>query len=156
MISCPTSGVAGTCYAFYNAVRASKVGDSVTVNRMFRYRIYGQAFTIVVIMGGAYYYNGERLLQRKVYLARKEKEAKEKTDAWIRELEVRNEEEMALIAKNQQMKNAKKEAIEEDSPGDETPGGRGVLDALKKLEEAKAKLERATKAAAKEQARQEK
>lgn len=128
-------------------MRASKAGDSVTVNRMFRYRIYGQAFTVAAIMGGAYYYKGERLLQKNVYFAKKEIEAKAKTEAWIRELEARNEEEIQHRAKMQRLNRSKEEAEETESLDDDEDGvgGRGVLDAVKKLEEAQAKLERASR-----------
>lgn len=60
---------------------------------MFRYRIYGQAFTLVAIVAGSYYYNADRLLRKEYEAVKAEQKAKEKNEAWIKELEFRDEEE---------------------------------------------------------------
>lgn len=60
---------------------------------MFRYRIYGQAFTIVAIVAGSYYYNADRILRREYQAVKAEQKAKEKNEAWIKELEFRDAEE---------------------------------------------------------------
>lgn len=134
-ISRSVSGCAGTCYAFYQATRSSKAGDSMTTNRMFRYRIYGQAFTLIAIMGGAYYYKTDRMLRQEIYFAKEEKKAKEKKNAWIKELEIRDQEDRDLRVKIQRLKGSDKDAVEGESSGDEEVG-RSVLDAVKKVEEA--------------------
>ena len=59
---------------------------------MFRYRIYGQAFTLVAMVAGSFYYNSDRILRHEYEKVKKEKKAKEKNDAWIRELEARDKE----------------------------------------------------------------
>merc|ERR1712093_284706 len=61
-------GCALTCWALYNASRSIRAGDSNRTNRMFRARIYAQGFTLLA-----------------------EKKAKEKNEAWIKELEARDE-----------------------------------------------------------------
>ncbi|KAI9891689.1 MAG: Respiratory supercomplex factor 1, mitochondrial [Vezdaea aestivalis] len=92
-------GLTATCYALYQAAISMKKGDHTRVNRMFRARIYAQAFTIVAIIGGSIYYKEDRQ-KRKVYnemLALQK--AQERRDAWIRELEAREQEEEDLAKK---------------------------------------------------------
>lgn len=60
---------------------------------MFRYRIYGQAFTLVAIVAGSYYYNADRILRKEYEAVKAEQKAKEKNEAWIKELEFRDKEE---------------------------------------------------------------
>ena len=102
---------------------------------MFRYRIYGQAFTLIAIMGGAYYYKTDRMLRQEIYFAKEEKKAKEKKNAWIKELEIRDQEDRDLRAKIQRLNGSDKDAVEGESSGHEEIG-RSVLDAVKKVEEA--------------------
>lgn len=60
---------------------------------MFRYRIYGQAFTIVAMVAGSFYYNADRILRKEFEAVKVEREAKERNEAWIKELEFREQEE---------------------------------------------------------------
>ena len=59
---------------------------------MFRARIYAQGFTLVCMVAGSFYYAGDRE-KRKVFEGVKaEQKAREKNEAWIRELEARDRE----------------------------------------------------------------
>lgn len=60
---------------------------------MFRYRIYGQAFTLAALVGGSYYYQKEREERKAHESVVAMQKAQEKRDAWIRELEIRDQEE---------------------------------------------------------------
>lgn len=84
-----------------------RTGDRTETNRMFRARLYGQSFTLVCMVGGSYYYKEERERRKAFEGALAEKRSMEKKEAWIRELEARDEEEKrekahnaALIARN--------------------------------------------------------
>ena len=63
---------------------------------MFRARIYGQAFTLVAVVAGSYYYAEEREKRKEFTGILAERKAQEKRDAWIRELEVREEEDREI------------------------------------------------------------
>lgn len=65
---------------------------------MFRYRIYGQAFTIIAMVAGGKYWEGDRKKRKEFEEALAEKKAKERSEAWLRELEARDEEEKELQA----------------------------------------------------------
>lgn len=69
-----------------------KAGDSVQLNKMFRARIYAQAFTLCAVGFGGIYYAAERRAEREIERAIDEKKGQEKRDAWLRELEIRDQE----------------------------------------------------------------
>jgi hypothetical protein len=71
-------------------------GDKARTNRMFRRRIYAQGFTILAMLGGSAYWESDRAKRGQFDELSEEKRRKEKRDAWIRELEVREEEEEEL------------------------------------------------------------
>ena len=71
-------------------------GDKARTNRMFRRRIYAQGFTILAMLGGSAYWESDRAKRGQFDELSEEKRRKEKRDAWIRELEVREEEENEL------------------------------------------------------------
>ena len=71
-------------------------GDKARTNRMFRRRIYAQGFTILAMLGGSAYWESDRAKRGQVDELTEEKRRKEKKDAWIRELEVRDAEEDEL------------------------------------------------------------
>lgn len=149
-------GCAATCYALYRAYRSMRVGDSVEMNRMFRARIYSQAFTIFAIVAGGLYYQTERKQRREFEKAVDERKSREKRDAWLRELEIRDKEDRDWRERHAAMEAAAKEAgmkkkaatvaaeqkpekkPEQDAarapiePADERTS-RGVLDAVKEL-----------------------
>ena len=70
-----------------------RAGDHHKTNKMFRARIYAQFFTIVVMVGGSIYYADERAKQKQFEGMLSDRQAKEKQQAWIRELEIREQEE---------------------------------------------------------------
>ncbi|KAH8594692.1 putative altered inheritance of mitochondria protein 31, mitochondrial, partial [Bisporella sp. PMI_857] len=89
-------GVALTCAALYGATKSIRAGDHNRTQRMFRARILAQGFTIVAMLAGSMYWQSDRE-KRKVFEGLlEEKKAKEKQEAWIRELEARDEEERQL------------------------------------------------------------
>lgn len=71
-------------------------GDKARTNRMFRRRIYAQGFTILAMLGGSAYWESDRAKRGQFDELTEEKRRKEKKDAWIRELEVREQEEEEL------------------------------------------------------------
>jgi hypothetical protein len=71
-------------------------GDKARTNRMFRRRIYAQGFTILAMVGGSAYWESDRAKRGQFDELSEEKRRKEKRDAWIRELEVRDAEEDEL------------------------------------------------------------
>ncbi|ODM24238.1 Altered inheritance of mitochondria protein 31, mitochondrial [Aspergillus cristatus] len=140
-------GCAATCYALYRAYRSMKAGDSVEMNRMFRARIYAQGFTLVAIVAGGMYFKTERQQRREFEKALEARRSQEKRDAWLRELEIRDNEDrdwrerhaaMEAAAKEAERKGAAKAALEQDTarsslePGDEKRS-LGVLDAVRDM-----------------------
>ena len=71
-------------------------GDKYKTNRMFRRRIYAQGFTILAMLAGSVYWEGDRSKRRQYDALVAEREKKEKHEKWIRELEIREEEEEEL------------------------------------------------------------
>ncbi|KAG5518761.1 hypothetical protein PMAC_002732 [Pneumocystis sp. 'macacae'] len=49
-------GVLATCLAFLGATIAIQRKNNVLANRMFRYRIYAQGFTLAIMIAGNIYY----------------------------------------------------------------------------------------------------
>lgn len=90
---------------------------------------------MVAILGGAYYYKADRLLRKEIYFANEEKKAKEKNEAWIKELEARNQENKEMKAQMEREKENNKRAMESQDFIDEQLGERSILDAVKKVEE---------------------
>lgn len=61
----------------------------------FRLRVYAQAFTLVMICVGGAYWKEDREKRKKYNELVMEQKAQEKRDAWIKELELRDQEEKA-------------------------------------------------------------
>ncbi|KXT06170.1 hypothetical protein AC578_1375 [Pseudocercospora eumusae] len=89
-------GCALTCWALYEATRSIKAGDKHRTNRMFRRRIYAQGFTILAMIAGSAYWEGDRAKRKQYNGLLEEKQKKERHEAWLRELEIREEEEQEL------------------------------------------------------------
>lgn len=98
-----------TVTAFVNAYRATRRGDHHQVQRMFRARVAAQAFTVVAIVAGGAYYSKDRQKQKELWKQQQQHEAEEKRQKWIRELEVRDEEDKAL---KERLEKRKKRAAE--------------------------------------------
>lgn len=79
-------------------------GDHQTTNRMFRARIYAQGFTLLAVVAGSVYYKTDREKRKEFEGAVAERKAKEKNEAWIRELEARDAEERALAARRKEQR----------------------------------------------------
>ncbi|MCJ1230716.1 Respiratory supercomplex factor 1, mitochondrial [Toensbergia leucococca] len=85
-------GCALTCYALLNATRSIRAGDHARTNRMFRARIYAQGFTLVAMVAGSMYYQTDRTKRKEFNDLVAARKAREKNEAWIRELEARDQE----------------------------------------------------------------
>ncbi|KAF2140893.1 uncharacterized protein K452DRAFT_251677 [Aplosporella prunicola CBS 121167] len=99
-----------TCWALFGATRSMRTGDSQKTNRMFRRRIYAQGFTIISMYVGSMYWKEDREKRKEYENLSEEKKRLEKRDAWIRELEARDEEDKAMRAKMEKLKQRKKES----------------------------------------------
>lgn len=120
-----------------------RAGDSAEMNRMFRARIYAQAFTLVALVAGGMYFKTERQHRREFEQAVEERKAQEKRDAWLRELEIRDKEDREWRERHAAIEAAAKEAGQRPSskepdaarsaiePADEKTIG--VLDAVRAL-----------------------
>ena len=93
-----------------------KAGDSVEMNRMFRARIYAQAFTLVALVAGGMYYKTERKQRREFEQAVEERKSQEKRDAWLRELEIRDKEDREWRERHAAIEAAAKEGKKVDYP----------------------------------------
>ncbi|KAM5355214.1 hypothetical protein ACJ41O_001860 [Fusarium nematophilum] len=132
-------GIGLTSLAFVNAYRALRRGDSKQANRMFRARVAAQGFTIIAMVAGSMYYQKDREKSKELRQLQEQRDAEEKRLKWIRELEVRDDEEKAMRARLEQRRQqvvAKRAAEEEaekataaaaEKPGEETSGGTGGI-----------------------------
>lgn len=112
-----------------------KAGDSVELNRMFRARIYAQAFTLVAVVAGGMYFKTERTQRREFEKAVEARKAQEKRDAWLRELEVRDKEDRDWRDRHAAMEAAAKEVANKASSSKRGP----EQDATREAKEAEQK-----------------
>ena len=89
-------GVALTFVALFNSYRAMRRGDRQATQRMFRARVYAQAFTILAVVAGGAYYGADRRKAKELGELKAKQEAEERRQQWIRELEVRDDEDRML------------------------------------------------------------
>jgi hypothetical protein len=119
-------GMALTFGALYNATRSVRRGDHQGAQKFFRARVAAQGFTVLAMVFGGYYYQADRHKERELWKLQREKEGEEQRQRWIRELEIRDEEEKALqerIAKRRERAAARRtEGGVEDQ---QQPGGGG-------------------------------
>lgn len=108
-----------TVAAFTNAYRAMRRGDHAGVQRMFRARVAAQAFTVCAMVAGGVYFSRERKQERELWKLERDRDAEEKRQRWIRELEARDEEDRAL---RERLERRRKRAAERGVDG---PGGAG-------------------------------
>ncbi|RBR17118.1 uncharacterized protein FIESC28_06620 [Fusarium coffeatum] len=92
-------GIGLTTLAFVNAYRALRRGDSKQANRMFRARVAAQGFTVFAMLAGSMYYQKDREKSKELRQLQEQKDAEEKRQKWIRELEARDDEEKAMRAR---------------------------------------------------------
>ncbi|MCJ1440335.1 MAG: Respiratory supercomplex factor 1, mitochondrial [Stictis urceolatum] len=131
-------GCALTCYALYRASSSMRTADHNQTNRMFRARIYAQAFTLVAIYVGSQYYAEDRKKRKEVEGIVSEKKAAEKRDAWIRELEHRDREEREEREERDRVRGERARMVaKEDGKAkmvlEERERRIGVLDAVRSL-----------------------
>ncbi|KAF2845339.1 mitochondrial hypoxia responsive domain-containing protein [Plenodomus tracheiphilus IPT5] len=84
-----------TVWAIVGATRSMRKGDHKATNLYFRRRLYAQAFTIAVLVAGNMYWQKDRLKRKDYEKQKAEKERMDKRDRWLRELEMRDEEDKA-------------------------------------------------------------
>ncbi|KAH8906432.1 hypothetical protein BR93DRAFT_929060 [Coniochaeta sp. PMI_546] len=92
-------GMALTVAALYNATRSVRRGDHKGAQKFFRARVAAQGFTVLAMVFGGYYYQNDRHKERELWKLQRERDSEEQRQRWIRELEVRDEEEKALQAR---------------------------------------------------------
>ena len=96
-------------------------------NMMFRRRIYAQGFTIAAMVGGSYYWKADRLKRKEFEMTVKERQAAERKDKWLRELEARDAEERAFQERMKRVEMGRerreREMMVERSDGDGGEGG---------------------------------
>ena len=102
--------------ALYGAAKSVRAGDHERTNRMFRARIYAQGFTILAMVVGSIYWKSDRQKRKEFENLVTERNAQAKRDAWVRELEARDEEEKALRAKRERMMAREKKTNMDRSP----------------------------------------
>ncbi|TID23051.1 putative mitochondrial hypoxia responsive domain containing protein [Venturia nashicola] len=85
-----------TVFALLGATRAMRKNDHHTANKMFRRRIYAQGFTIAALVVGSSYWKGDREKRKEFDKVEGERRRVEKRERWLKELEVRDEEDKAL------------------------------------------------------------
>lgn len=86
-----------------------KAGDHHRTNRMFRRRIYAQGFTLIAMVAGSAYWSGDRAKRKEFDDLVEEKKKKEKHEAWIRELEIRDQEDQDFEAMRKRIAQARAE-----------------------------------------------
>ncbi|KAM0335517.1 hypothetical protein ACHAQA_000565 [Verticillium albo-atrum] len=92
-------GAGLTVFAFTQAWRAMRRGDQVSANKMFRARVAAQGFTVLAMIAGSMYYNKDREATKELRKLKEERDSEEKRQKWIRELEIRDEEDKAMRAR---------------------------------------------------------
>ncbi|KAF2279395.1 mitochondrial hypoxia responsive domain-containing protein [Westerdykella ornata] len=122
-----------TVWAVVGATRSMRKGDHKMTNLYFRRRLYAQAFTIACLVAGNLYWQKDRMKRKEYEKAVEEKQRLERRERWLKELEIRDEEEKAWKEKmSKRMKNREKG---EDS------AGKGVTDLVaEKTQELKEKV----------------
>lgn len=105
---------------------------------MFRARIYAQGFTLLALVAGSVYYKTDRQKRKQFEGVVAEKKAKEKNEAWIRELEARDSEEKEFKARREAARDAARSgegvgAVRSVVEAVERKGESGIADAVKEL-----------------------
>ena len=80
---------------------------------MFRARIYAQGFTLLAIVAGSFYYAEDRERRKEYEGVKTAQKAREKNEAWIRELEARDREDREEARRNGERRSEMKRMMEE-------------------------------------------
>lgn len=125
---------------------------------MFRARVLAQGFTVVAMVAGGMYYSKDREKTKELRKLKEQRDAEEKRQKWIRELEARDNEEKAMRARLQQKAAAaaeeaksKVEAVESEL-GTGGGGGGGILGRMGLWSQGEKKAADEAEAKAKEEA----
>jgi len=118
-------GLALTCYALYGAARSIRRGDKHQTNRFFRARVYAQGFTLLCIVVGSIYWKEDRDKRKHYQGLLGEKRAKEKKEAWLRELEARDRED-ELERQSRRARRESRRGIEAMPPSEDDAGTQAV------------------------------
>lgn len=97
---------------------------------MFRARVAAQGFTVIAMVAGSMYYSKDREKSKELRKLKEERDAEEKRQKWIRELEVRDEEEKvfkASMEKRRQKSEAAAAAAAAASESQSPQGTGGML-----------------------------
>ncbi|KKY28578.1 putative hypoxia induced family protein [Phaeomoniella chlamydospora] len=105
-------GCLATCYALYGASRAMRQGKSYDVNRFFRARIYAQGFTLMAVVVGGFYYKDARMERAEMEKQVAEIKAQEKKEKWLKELEIRDQEDRAWRERHEDIERRAREAVD--------------------------------------------
>ena len=98
---------------------------------MFRARIYAQGFTLLALVAGSVYYQTDRSKRKEFEGVMAERKAQEKNQAWIRELEARDEEDKLIRARRDAARQEAMEITRASQQGEKKGGG--VVEAVKQL-----------------------
>ncbi|KAM3515423.1 hypothetical protein MY11210_000985 [Beauveria gryllotalpidicola] len=120
-------GMGLTVFAFINAYRALRRGDSKQANKMFRARVAAQGFTVIAMVAGSMYYNQDREKSKELRKLKEETTAEEKRQKWIRELEARDDEDKAMRAMLEKKALAQSGAAGQEADKDPQTGGTGGI-----------------------------
>jgi len=107
-----------TVFALVGATRAMRRNDHHTANKMFRRRIYAQGFTILALVVGSSYWKGDREKRKEFEEVEREKRRVEKRERWLRELDIRGEEDKML---KEEMERRMERRRQRDEPADLLP-----------------------------------
>ena len=100
---------------------------------MFRARIYAQGFTLIAMIAGSVYWSGDRDRRKQFEGVVAEKKAREKNEAWIRELEARDLEDREIAAQREELRKRKEEGLARCVIERREERGLGILVAVKDL-----------------------
>lgn len=128
-------GTALTCMALYNAWRAMRRGDHARVQRMFRARIGAQAFTVMAMVAGGAYYGADREKRKELIKLEAQQRAEERNQKWLKELEVRDQEEKQLKAAIKR----RKDRVEQRRAGEKERNATGSKEPVQEGHDLKAK-----------------
>ncbi|KAL7808923.1 hypoxia induced protein conserved region domain-containing protein [Trichoderma aethiopicum] len=150
-------GIGLTVLAFVNAYRALRKGDSRQANRMFRARVAAQGFTVIAMVAGSMYYSKDREKTKELRKLKEERDAEEKRQRWIHELEVRDEEERQMRAAIQQRQSGRSTdpAAAAEGQAEGTGGVLGKMGLWAKGEKAAAEAEAAGEVLTEKKAKKE-
>ncbi|KAF2818724.1 altered inheritance of mitochondria protein 31, mitochondrial [Ophiobolus disseminans] len=84
-----------TVWAIVGASRSMRKGDHKMTNLYFRRRLYAQSFTIAVLVVGNLYWQKDRVKRKDYEKMKAETDRMDKRERWLKELEMRDEEDRA-------------------------------------------------------------